>query len=176
LNGAPHRGGFSADSLKHTFDAAFAAPVAVERESAESFLALTIEAHAYAIRVREVAGLVAARKIVPIGSPIRGMLGLAGIRGSLVPVYSLPALLGYARDEGPPRWFLLCRAAVQVALAFASFDGYVETQGHAPEAHDVVVRDARGVRELIRIPPMMDAIASLVKGAVAPNFSRAKEP
>jgi hypothetical protein len=176
VNGTRYRGGLSAESLKQAFDATFAAPLALDRQSAESFLALTIEAHAYAIPVREVAGLVAARKIVPIGSPVRGMLGLAGIRGNLVPVYSLPALLGYARDEEPARWFLLCEAAVQVALAFARFDGYVETPGLAQGARDAVVRDSKGVRELIRVPPLMDTIASLAKGAIAPSLARVKEP
>jgi hypothetical protein len=176
VNGAPYRGGLSAESLKQTFDAAFAAPPAVDRQAAESFLALAIDAHAYAIRVREVTGLVVARKIVPIGSPIRGMLGLAGIRGDLVPVYSLPALLGYAQEDAAPRWFVLCRAAVQVALAFANFDGYVETSGLAADGREALIRDANGVRELIRVPPLLDVMASLANDAVASDLSKAKEP
>lgn len=176
MNGAPNRGGLSAESLKRTFDAAFAAPVSPDRRVTESFLALTIGGHACAIRVREVAGLVVARKIVPIGSPIRGMLGLAGIRGELVPVYSLPALLGYAEEKGSPRWFVLCKGSVQVALAFTTFDGYVETPSLTADTRETIVRDATGVRELIRVAPLFDKIASLADGAAGPDPSSAKEP
>ena len=176
MNGARYRGGLSAESLKQTFDAAFAAAPALDRQSGESFLALTIGAHAYAIRVREVTGLAVARKVVPIGSPIRGMLGLAGIRGELVPVYSLPALLGYAEEDGAPRWFVLCRASVLVALAFARFDGYVETPGLVADTREAVIRDASGVRELIRVAPLLDTMASLANEAGASELSKAKEP
>jgi hypothetical protein len=194
VNGSSHGLGLTAEGLRRAFDASFAAPHLPRRETSEAFLALTLGTSAYALRAREVLGLVVARKIIPIGSPITEMLGLAGIRGNLVPVYSLAALLGYSREEGGVRWFVLCQSAHPVALAFANFNGYTEQRsgrlfagdepaaGAAPAPPDAgedrpgsdgrarpyvqeIVRDESGVREVIGIGPLVSAIAARAKSA-----------
>src|SRR3989442_4943070 len=97
------------DDLRRSFDQAFAVPPPQPPAEIDSFLAIQAGGDLFALRVGELTGLVAHRKIValPIGSP--EFLGLAGIQGRLAPVYSLAALLGYAgeySDEG--RWFAVC--------------------------------------------------------------------
>jgi chemotaxis signal transduction protein len=118
--------GVSADELRRAFDLGFATPPADGGESEEPFLALTMGKDAYAVRVREIAGFAAARKIVALASPIPEMLGLAGLRGTLMAVYSLARLFGYEDSNSRLRWFIVCGGADPLALAFADFDGYIE--------------------------------------------------
>jgi chemotaxis signal transduction protein len=177
MNGAERGFLASADELRRAFDIAFAQPSAGRGDSAEAFLALRVGSDAYAVRVREIAGFAAARKVVPLSSPIPEMLGLASIRGGLVPVYGLAALLGYGDRDGPPRWFLLCGGADSLALAFADFDGYLELPrpdlrairegeidgGHVRE----VLRMGAEVRSVIGVASLMGAIEEKVAGAFA---------
>ena len=69
-------------------------------------------------------GLATDRKVVAVPSPIRELLGVAGIRGALYPVYSLAALLGYDSDSEGGRWLALSGADEPFALIFSAFDGY----------------------------------------------------
>jgi chemotaxis signal transduction protein len=177
------RAAVSADEMRRRFDGAFAAAPADRNEDVDSFLAMRINGDGYALRVREVAGFAAARKIVPLPSPIAEMLGIAGIRGSVVPVFSLAALLGYARGEEAPRWFVLCAGAEPIALGFRDFDGYLELprpdvsalgeagdagNGGAGRAHvRHVVRASGEVRGVIDVPSVVKAIQGKVAAAAA---------
>lgn len=139
--------------LRRAFDASFALPVRARAADVERLLLLHFGSDGYALRLAEIGGLTAARKIVPIGSAIPEVLGLAGVRGNLVPVYSLSALLGYGLEAEPPRWFVACRDPEPVALGFAGFDGYAEREmtalhaagpGAAPHTHvQALVRNER---------------------------------
>jgi chemotaxis signal transduction protein len=83
--------------------------------------------------------LLPAKDIVPlpVGSAAPfGLLGLCGVRGALVPVFSLAALLahgsaGAARADEAPHWLVLCGGADDgrlglVAFGASAFLGYVE--------------------------------------------------
>ena len=171
------------EELRRRFDAAFVVAPVDRDEDLESFLAVKIGNEKYALRVRDVTGFAAARKIVPLPSPIAEMLGLAGIRGSVVPVFSLAAMIGYEQAQDPPRWFLLCRAAEPIALGFDEFEGYLELpsadrselaeagDGDAPRASRDHVRHvvrARGeVRGVIDVPSVVTAIEAKVAAALA---------
>jgi chemotaxis signal transduction protein len=115
-----------AAALRRAFDDSFARLPPVRADDRERLLSLRIGTEGYAFRLGEVAGFVVARTIVPVASTVAGALGLAGIRGNLVPVYSLAALLGHGTDDERARWFVLCGAPEPIALAFARFDGYLE--------------------------------------------------
>jgi chemotaxis signal transduction protein len=111
--------------LREAFDQAFAAVPATVTETSEDLLAVRVAGDAYALRLREITALVASRKIVPLPSRRRELLGVAGHRGSLVAVYSLAALLGYEADSKPPSWLVLARSAAPVGLAFGEFEGFL---------------------------------------------------
>jgi chemotaxis signal transduction protein len=149
MSGTSEGGLLSAAELRREFDAGFAAPPADRGEEVERFLALKIRADAYAIRIQEMAGFAAARKVVPLPSPIAEMLGLAGLRGVVVPVYSLAALLGYRLDDGPLRWFVLCGGADKVALGFTELDGYLELPRAQVRAVDTRDTERKHVREVL---------------------------
>jgi chemotaxis signal transduction protein len=175
VSGGERAPGVAADELRQRFDLAFAAPPVERDRGFEPLLAVRIGAAAYALRVPEIAGFAAARKIVPLPSRIAGMLGLAGLRGVVVPVFSLAAWIGYSGGEDPPRWFALCGGADPIALAFADFDGYLELPRSAlSDAADAgrmhvrqVVRAQGEVRGVIDVPSVVKAIQEKVAAAHA---------
>jgi purine-binding chemotaxis protein CheW len=78
----------------------------------------------YAVSLDEVASLHADRKVVPVPSPRAELLGLVGVRGSVVPVYDLRQLLGYSRTA-TPRWLLVVRARAPFAVAFERLEAHL---------------------------------------------------
>jgi chemotaxis signal transduction protein len=98
----------------------------------------------------ETVRLEANRTVVPIPSGRPELLGLCGVRGQLVPVYSLSALLGYG-TERPGRWLALCCATWHpnkakdnlVGLSFDDVEGYL-TPSHTA-LHPVRLPD--GIRK-----------------------------
>lgn len=138
----------SAQHLRRQFDDGFAEPASERRQDFEPFLTLRIASTAYAVRLSEIAGFAAARKIVPLTSRLPGMLGLAAVRGSLLPVYCLEALL-HDEAAAEPRWFLLCRGQEPMALSFAQFEGHVLV----PRSARLAAKGAEGrhVQELVQV-------------------------
>lgn len=165
----------SAEELRRAFYGAFAAPSEERRLDLEPLLTLRIGSAAYAVRVLDIAGFATARRIVPLGSPLPAMLGLAAVRGSLFPVYSLEALLGDQATSEPPQWFLLCGHADPVALAFAHFEGHVllsrserlaTSAGEGPRRHvRELVRVADEVRGVIDVSSLLETIQERVSAS-----------
>jgi chemotaxis signal transduction protein len=155
--------------LRNTFDRSYSLPPSSPgTEQIENLLAIRLAGSPYAIRVTEVTGLANNRKTVALPSPIPELLGVAGIRGGLVPVYSLAALLGYARDMSPARWLALCGNEDQVGLGFSDLEGYLRvpvaqmyaaghenvTRGHVKD----VVRTDGLIRAVVSIPSLVEMI------------------
>jgi purine-binding chemotaxis protein CheW len=158
-----------AAELRSVFDQSRAAPLSSgAQEQAEDLLAIRVARDAYAIRVSEISGLATGKKIVGFPSPIPELLGVAGIRGALVPVYSLAMLLGYNAETQRTRWLALCGTEDPFALVFSDFEGYVRvslTQLYAAEQKDVarthvhyVVRATDMVRAVVSIPLIIKTI------------------
>lgn len=155
--------------LRRVFDEARAAPFASgSEEQTESLLAIRLSGEAYAIKVREITGLANRKRIVPVPSPIPELLGLAGVRGVLVPVYSLQGLLGLAALSDEPDWLALCGREEPFALAFSGFEGYLripKSQLHPVERKDAmrmhirqVVRAQGALRAVVSVPLIGEAI------------------
>jgi chemotaxis signal transduction protein len=172
----PSHASIQAVKLRNEFDRARAIPFLPEAaEQIENLLAVRISGDAFAIRLREISGLATDRKIVAFPSPIPELLGLAGIRGRLVPVYSLAALLGYSASADQGRWLALCGAEEPVALAINDFEGYFRvpfSQVYTAEQKDLVrthathvVRASDMVRAVVSIPLLMEAIQRRCRNA-----------
>jgi chemotaxis signal transduction protein len=114
------------EDLRRTFDQAFAAtPPGTPLETLD-LLAIRIGGDPYALKVSELTGLVWSKKIVSLPSSRAELVGIAGIRGSLVSVYSLAVLLGYG--SGPSssvRWLALSGGPDPIALAFEELEGFL---------------------------------------------------
>ena len=148
--------------LRRAFDEARAIPFPEgAKEQAENLLAIRISGDAYGIKVSEIAGLAAGKKIVSVPGPIPELLGLCGIRGTLVPVYSLHALLGYGSDAEQPGWLALCGTEECFALAFHEFEGYLRSA--RGELYPVGAKDAARihVKEVSRGPGAVRAVVSI---------------
>ena len=158
-----------AAELREEFDRTFAlSPTAQGEEGFESLLAIRVAGNAYAVRLSEISGLVNNRKTVPFPSPIPEFLGVAGIRGELVAVYSLAALLGCGLTGDTPRWLMICRPHDPVGLAFPEFESFLRIspsaihparRGEGLRDHVTeVVRASATVRAVLSIPSMLQAI------------------
>lgn len=148
-----------AGELRRAFDLSFAEPPPAAIEAFEDLLHIRLGTVGYALRVTEIAGLFTGVKITPLPATVPELLGIAGFRGSILPVYDLGALLGYAR-ETEPRWLAIA-AAASVGLAFGAFERQVRIHPQAivPDAHGGTVR--RHVREVVQVEGVVRPLLSV---------------
>jgi chemotaxis signal transduction protein len=119
----PHRAN-RADELRSAFDRSFAESPKTVVADIENYLGIGLADDFYMIHLAEVRGLFADKKIVPLPSQASACLGVAGLRGDIVPVHCLRTILGYASDDAAPRWLILANAPI--ALTFDRFEGYLQ--------------------------------------------------
>jgi chemotaxis signal transduction protein len=110
-----------AAELRLDFDRSFADPLSVAGAAIQHFLAIRLDAQHFALRLADISGLFAEKKVTPIPGADEYLLGIAGFRGVVTPVYDLKRVLG-RRSAAVPRW-LVVAAAARVALAFDGFEG-----------------------------------------------------
>jgi purine-binding chemotaxis protein CheW len=157
-----------AAELRQAFDLSFALPPPQASQEVEDLLTIRVAGDPYAIRLREIAGMVAGRRVVPVPSVTLDLLGLAGIRGGVVSVFGLASILGYGQAPGSPRWMILCGVEEPIALAFSDFEGYLrlpKSSLHADEnlrttrqyVNQVASTEA-GARAVISIPLVVATI------------------
>lgn len=109
------------EELKSSFDCAFQEAILPPTGDFLHLLMVRVATATFALDVAELAGVVPAPKIVPIPAQAHGLLGLAGIKARLVPVYSLACLVG-AKDVGAARWIALCGHDDRIGLAFTELE------------------------------------------------------
>lgn len=152
--------------LRRAFDQSFAAPAGRPSESLLSLIAIQVGGEAVAIRADQITGIARCRQIVPLPSRIPESLGITGIRGVLVPVFSLAALLGKTRGE-ECSWMALTQPEAPVALAFDEFESQLEvrrTSCYEDESTGQrrhvrqLVRVGASIRPVIDIPSVLEAI------------------
>jgi purine-binding chemotaxis protein CheW len=116
----------TAAALRSSFDESFAAAAASKLERLESLLAIRVGGDPYALRLSQISGLYADRRIVAVPSPVLELLGIVGLRGTMLPVYDLAALLRYPPATSP-RWMVLAGGSQQpIGFAFEGFDAHVQ--------------------------------------------------
>lgn len=162
-----------AAELRSAFDRGFAAPLRVEGAVRHDLIAVRVGAEPCAVRLAEVTGLFADRKVTRVPGSNAALLGIAGFRGALLPVYSLPALLGHP-GVSAPRWLLIA-AAAPMAFAFDAFEGHLRVaadailpqqspnrvRSYAPE----FIRTADAVRPVLHLPSIVAALKAAAGGA-----------
>ena len=115
-----------AQALRAEFDQAFAMPAKGVSEATEKLLAIRVGGDLYALRLSELAAVAKRGVVVPVPSTKPALLGIAGIEGRAVPVFSLALLLGYSAPDAQARWLALCDARDPVALAFSVLEGHFQ--------------------------------------------------
>ncbi len=154
-----------AETLRREFDEAFARVAGRQDTPVEDLLAIRVSGDPYALRLAECAGLFVDRTVTPLPTPVPELLGLAGFRATLVPVYDLRALLGYPRGESP-RWMVSATGRAVVALAFDAFEAHVRVESASLVADDTpaqrhaprLARLPGGARPLLSVPSLLEAI------------------
>lgn len=127
--------------LRASFDATYAAPLRRDAAACQDLLAVRAGTEPYAIRLSDISGLFADRNITPVPAHDTSLLGIAGFRGTIVPVHSLPVLLGLPAAHAF-RW-LITAASASVALAFDTFEGHLRilSESIVPQQASVPARD-----------------------------------
>lgn len=161
--------------LRRAFDESFAAPPRSGREETEDLLCFRIRGDAYAFRVREIAGVALAGRVAPLPSRTHELLGVSGHRGSLVPVYSLAGLLGYAQGRESPRWMALLGDREPLGLALGELEGFMRVPrgdlhvpGREPGRHvDQFARSGPVVRAILKAASIAAAVREVAGSAQA---------
>ena len=163
----------TAEGLRAAFDRSFAEPPSEGVVHFEDLIAIRIGGDPFALRIGDVTGLFADKKITSLPSPLAELVGVAGFRSGVVPVYDLRILLGYPARE-PPRWMALVTTpsgprapARPVALAFDRFEAHVRVSPDAIAAEAVsarighvreVARLASGTTPIVHVGSLLEAI------------------
>ena len=136
----------------------------------------------YAVRLSEISGLFADKTITRVPGGAAALLGIAGFRGAIVPVYGLRALLGHSGAQSP-RWLVIATAA-PVALAFevvrrpsarrrgTQFGRGIGRCGNGAAMPREFIRTQDVVRPVLHLPSVLNAIAKgkrTEKHKIAPN-------
>ncbi len=152
-----------AAALRREFDRAFAEPPRVTVTDLEDFLAVRAGPDRYVLRVAELAGLFADKKVLRLPTPVPELLGIAGFRSAVVPVYDLRALLGYGVGAAT-RWLALTKRG-PIALAFDAFEGHlrvpreqIASDGGRGAHLRGVLRTADSVRPIVDLVSVLDAV------------------
>ena len=169
--------------LRRAFDASFAEPgQEIRDEDPSSALAIRAGDRQLAVRIEELSGVEACRRLVPLPGGAPGLLGLTGVRGQLVAVYDLAAVLGArtpASGAAEPafRWLLLCATSPELGLAIEHLDGYLRFS--SAELHDEAgsvghtgeallrggVLHGSALRGLLNLPAIVQAVSQRARGA-----------
>jgi chemotaxis signal transduction protein len=137
--------------LRSAFDRAFGEPPAVATTITEDLLGIRIAGDPYALVVSELSGVVSGRKVVALPSRRAELLGVAGIRGGVVPVYALAGLLGYDAAPSAAAWLALCGSTDPVALAFDQLEGFLRVPRADLHATDRAETARRHVTQVVRV-------------------------
>ena len=152
------------ESIRRAFDQAFAEPPPAGRSDEESLLGIGVGTGVFAIRLADIRGLVPAPRIVAVPGPEAALLGIASLRGALLPIYGLAVLLGYPAPSEAPRWVVIADDGVPVGLAFDRFEGYLQIRRDALVAREAAsggadligtVQTPRGGRAVIDVGRLM---------------------
>ena len=162
-------------ALRHCFDEAFATPARLRDESLEPLLLIRAGGEAVALRSLHITGLARTGPIAPVPSRIPELLGITGIRGALVPVFDLAALLGFPLSGAQLRWLAFTGGETPVALAFDQIEGQAAVAGadiynHQASAARALLKESARIefnpRAVVDIPAVVETIrrrAGLIK-------------
>ncbi len=157
-----------AEELRHEFDLSFTQPPDETGNADIGFLAIGIGEIRYALRLSEIAGLYTGKRITPVPGAKPVLIGIAGFRGTVAPVYDFGRLMGHAAGKVPR--YLVLAAAEPVALAFDTFAGQFRAQPDAirfrqdkDKAHGFtgeLVQTGDGFVSIIDLKAVVGAIAA----------------
>lgn len=169
------RPGRAALELAREFDDSFARAAAPPADADISVLLIRIGSARYAVRLSQLSGVFAHSAVTHVPGAPPAMLGLTALRGAIVPVYDLAALLGQSPVVASRS--LLVAAARPVALAVE----LVESCAAVPVA-SLRAAAAGHATEMVRIDddtlPVLsvDSVLESIAGPASPDPPRTGQP
>ncbi|WP_434634788.1 chemotaxis protein CheW [Chromobacterium sp. CV08] len=161
----------SAAALREAFDRSFALAPVLPTAGGVKLLTIRTGNEPYAIRLADIRGLHADRRILALPGPLPELLGVTSFRGQIVPVYQLAALLGKAASAAP-RWMVLVQGSAPLALAFEVLESHISASpGQWIASADAAGprRSLEGVRTEAGVVPVLDigALAAQIEARAA---------
>jgi chemotaxis signal transduction protein len=155
--------------LRDEFDRSFANPPSVGTAAVDDLLLIALGGDQHVMRLADISGLFVDKAITPLPSPVAELLGIAGFRGTVLPVFDLSRLLGGPKATAP-RW-LVVAAAGPIAFAFDGFGGYLRVRSDAIVAGDGLESAGRAgeilqdeiVRPMIYLATIVETVRHLVQ-------------
>lgn len=156
-----------ATEMRRAFDRSFAEAPPEASVAVHDLVAIQIGGDPHALRVAEIDGLFADRQVANVPTRIGELLGIAGFRGAIVPVFDLAALLGYPAATAS-RWIATAGGRA-IGFAFEAFDGHLRVTpeaiapyapGAAPAHVRELARHAGQVRPIVHLPSLIETIAT----------------
>jgi chemotaxis signal transduction protein len=151
--------------LRRVFDEGFSELPQGLREGGNTFLEVGSGENRVLVALEEVAVMEVRRKIVPLPGARAAFLGIAGIRGRLVPVYHLGQLLGLETTDSAGTWILVSRSDRMLGLAVDAFHGLKEIPAGdchpdlSPARHvRAVVSGTDGLRSVVNMASLLAEI------------------
>ena len=167
----------SAARLRREFDASFAEPLGEHLVQLVDLLAIRLAGKPYALRLSELSGLSTRRPVTPVPTAVSGLLGIASIRGMLVPVYDLRLIIGHPATE-TALWLALIGSEAPIGLAFDAFEGHVRVPreaitrtatGSTTSLANEVLHTSDPVRLLVHLPSALAVIRARAHQGVSPK-------
>lgn len=160
-------------SLRASFDQAFAEPIARRHSLPINLLAVRVGGEHLALRIDDLAGISLDRKCIALAGSIPQLAGVAGMRGKLLAVYRLGALLDCEGKAGSEPWIAQCREDPSVGLSFDELESHIRAdptglhtvvpgEGHTKHVKEFL-RDGSTVRAVVNIPLVLQSIHEMVK-------------
>jgi purine-binding chemotaxis protein CheW len=163
-----------AATLRQVFDRSFAEARLLDTAEMTDLLAVALSGVPHTLRLDEVSGVFADKRVRALPSRIPEMRGIAAFKRAMLPVFDLGALLGYPPDKSA-RWIVVS-AQSPVAFTIAEFRGHLRlpTATIIPAAcagrrdhQDETAIDGGILRPLINLPSIVNAIHARASAGVA---------
>ena len=166
------------EELQREFDEGFARPAGARHADSAAYLLVRASGVALALPARALRGLEKGRAVVPLPGARGALLGVAGVRGQLVPAYGLGPLVSGA-PAGGAAWLALASGRELVGLAFDELVGLFDVPlatvrpagDAAPPAAAGVLAFQETTYWVLEISKLLDRLAE--NSPPAPEASRA---
>ncbi|MEW6777712.1 MAG: chemotaxis protein CheW [Bdellovibrionota bacterium] len=140
--------------LRKAFDQTFVFPPREQEGVYADLLAVDVGGDPYAVPLLGLSGLYSGCRIALVPGPVPELIGVAGIRGSAVPVYGLRQFLGYP-DAAPSGWLVVSKESPRAGFSFDGFRAYARVA-----AADVVPSsEGGGARPYLCSAARIDGVA-----------------
>jgi hypothetical protein len=153
-----HDAHVSVNELRRAFDESFAAPPPGVQVRADQLLAVELGGQRYLLPLRDIGGLVATPRVVPLPTRVAGFIGVTVMNGAPISVFDLGVLLGHVASPSTPRWLAIAGAPA-VALAFDRLHGRIEAPTGGTRG---TLRIEGSIQSIIDVSAVMKAIESAV--------------